>query len=89
MEMDVKCLLGLFFFAYTEWHVGSWFPDQGLNPEPRLPAGKFRILTTVPTGKSLVHFFNILLKVPEPLGPPLLKGNRGVGLASLTHLFFG
>ena len=24
----------LFFFGYTVWHAGSWFPDQGLNPCP-------------------------------------------------------
>ena len=27
------CLFYSFFFGHTPWLVGSWFPDQGLNPE--------------------------------------------------------
>ena len=40
----------LFFFGCTVWHVGSYFPDQGLNPRPL--HWKHGVLTTGPPGKS-------------------------------------
>ena len=38
------------FFGGTVWHVGSWFPDQGLSLCPL--NWKHRVLTTGPLGKS-------------------------------------
>ena len=42
------------YFGLTACHVGSWFPDQGLNPCPL--QWKLRVLTTVPPGKFLQPF---------------------------------
>ena len=44
----------LFIFLATSWHVGSYFPNQGLNPCPLLQ--KCGILTTWLPGNSL-HCF--------------------------------
>ena len=51
------CLLvGLFFFfGCAEWHMGSWFLDQGLSP--RSLQWKCRVLTTGLSGKSLPLVF--------------------------------
>ena len=40
------------FLGGAVWHVGSYFPDQGLNPHPL--HWKRRVLTTGPPGKSPV-----------------------------------
>ena len=45
-----------FFFNFWPQHVGSQFPDQGLNPRPLQWQG--RVLTTRPPGKS--RFLNFL-----------------------------
>ena len=41
---------GLFFFGHAVRLAGSWFPGQGLNPDPL--QWKCGILTTGPPGKS-------------------------------------
>ena len=43
----------IFIYCCTMRHVGSQFPDQGSNPRPLHPEGRF--LTTGPPGKS-PHF---------------------------------
>ena len=45
-----------FFVCHTAWHVGSQFPDQGLNPRPL--KWKHGVLTTGPPGMSLKLPFN-------------------------------
>ena len=47
------------FFGGTVWHVGSWFPDQGLSLCPL--NWKHRVLTTGPLGKSHLKKKKILL----------------------------
>ena len=49
----------LFFFGCAMWYVGSYFPDQGLNPCPLHLKG--RVLTTGPPGKSLTLSFSFFL----------------------------
>ena len=44
-----------FFFCCAEWHVGSYFSEQGLKPCPL--HWKCRVLTTGPLGKSLYLTF--------------------------------
>ena len=41
----------LFLFGCVEWHMGSWFPDQGLSP--RSLQWRCRVLTTEWSGKPL------------------------------------
>ena len=49
-----------FFFGRAAWHVGSWFPNQGLNPLPL--QWKHGVLTTGPQGKSLtVTSLNVIV----------------------------
>ena len=49
---------GLFFFPAAPCGlVGSWFPDQGLNPGPQ--QWKHRVLTTGPPGNSLKDLYNL------------------------------
>ena len=45
-----------FFFCHTPWHVGSLYPNQGLNPGPL--RWKHRVLTTGLLGKSSVVSFS-------------------------------
>ena len=40
----------IIFFGHAARHVGSWFPNQGLNLSPL--QWKLRVLTTGPPGKS-------------------------------------
>ena len=47
------------FFLFLSHHVGSYFPDQGLNLYPL--QWKHRILTTGLPGKSLYMVFEITL----------------------------
>ena len=58
-EVSIKVLLFffyfLFFFCCTGQHVGSQFPNQGLNPRPL--QWKHRDLTTALPGKSHVLLF--------------------------------
>ena len=60
-KTHVTAYLGLFltishspglFYGHAAWHVGSYFPDQGLDPGP-----KRRILTTGPPGKTPQPWF--------------------------------
>ena len=46
-----------FIFVRVTWHVGSQFPDQGLNLSPL--HWKFRVLTTGPPGKSLWYLLKV------------------------------
>ena len=61
----------LFVFGSIPWHVGSWFPDQGLNPHPL--HWKYRILTThrsVLTLQSYLlsqHFKYKPSSMPQPM----------------------
>ena len=32
LKQELSVLFSFFFFGHTPWLVGSWFPDQGLNP---------------------------------------------------------
>ena len=53
-ESEIKLFCQLFFcFSYTSQHVGSYFPDQGLNPCPL--QWKCKVLTTGPPGKFPVN----------------------------------
>ena len=45
-----------FFFGYTEWNVGSYFPKQRSNPCPM--QWKHRVLATGPPGKSSSAFLD-------------------------------
>ena len=54
-------LLFILFFGRAARHVGSQFPDQGLNPRPL--QWKRRVLTTGPPGKSLIQLY-IYISVP-------------------------
>ena len=49
----------IFIFGCTERHVGSQFPNQGLNSCPLY--WEHRVLTTRPPGKSLLLVLNELL----------------------------
>ena len=52
-----------FFFHHTEWHAGSWFPNQGENLFPLFPLEwKHSVPTTGPQGKSLT--WQILVTLP-------------------------
>ena len=48
--------LFVFFFGHTPWHVGSLYPNQGLNPGPL--RWKHQVLTTGLLGKSSVVSFS-------------------------------
>ena len=67
----------LIYLGHTTWRVGSWFPDQGLNPCP-LP-WRHGVPTTGPPGKALslvflfIFFFNLeLTNKSRSLFPPFL-----------------
>ena len=62
--IEFVTILLLFFlcFVFLVWrHVGSFLPDQGLNPH--LPALEGEVLTTGPPGKSLLGFLRYLSRM--------------------------
>ena len=50
--LTLECFYFCFFFGHSEQHVGSYFPDQGLNLCPW--QWKLRVLTTILPGNWLI-----------------------------------
>ena len=76
-----------FFFHCTTWHVGSQFPDQGLNPWPL--QWKHGVVTTGALGKSLQFcgfLFPFLISFEAQTFLILVKSNFSVGF--FCHLCF-
>ena len=53
--LTVNLILFFFFFGHNTGHVGSSFPDQGLNPCPL--QWMHRVLTTAQPGKPPTSYF--------------------------------
>ena len=69
--------------------MGSWFPDQGIEPVSPVLEGRF--LATGPPGKSLSRFFGsallpIVLAWQGKLVARLLAGSRLAGKGSSSVL---
>ena len=62
-----------FFFGHATWHVGSSFPDQGLNLHPL--HWKLGILTAGPLGRSPYFVILMLKKPPQALVCPVFVLN--------------